>query len=132
MWQHEAKLLAPDGASADTFGYAVAIHEDQVVVGARGDDDNGARSGSVHMFARNKKRRWKWMQKLLAPEGSEGDEFGWSVSMHRGIVAVGSYGDDEQVHNHDDDDDIANDVDASTDDNIDGDTDDRKLVRALE
>src|SRR5262245_26311091 len=34
-WTQQAKLVAPDGAAADEFGFAVAISGDTIVVGAR-------------------------------------------------------------------------------------------------
>ena len=39
---HQAKLLKPDGALNDRFGGVTAIYQDTIVVGALGDDENGA------------------------------------------------------------------------------------------
>lgn len=44
------KLLASDGAALDDFGSAIAIAGGTVVVGAAGDDDAGASSGSAYVF----------------------------------------------------------------------------------
>ncbi|EJK46385.1 hypothetical protein THAOC_34947 [Thalassiosira oceanica] len=49
-WTHQAKLLAPDGAADDKFGWSAAIYGDSVVVGADRDGDNGNESGSAHVF----------------------------------------------------------------------------------
>jgi hypothetical protein len=49
-WTEQAKLLASDGASRDSFGGAVAVDGDTVIVGASGDDDNGPSSGSAYLF----------------------------------------------------------------------------------
>lgn len=49
-WVEGAKLTAGDGAAGDLFGASVSISGDTAVVGAYGDDDNGAKSGSVHVF----------------------------------------------------------------------------------
>ena len=49
-WIGQPKLLAPDGAAGDNFGYSVAIDSDTVVVGANGNDDNGYNSGSAYIF----------------------------------------------------------------------------------
>ena len=46
-----AKLIAPDGATGDNFGVAVAVDGDTVAVGAHGQDDNGAESGSAYVYA---------------------------------------------------------------------------------
>ena len=49
-----AKLLAHDGAEDDLFGISVAISgaigNQTAIVGAWGDDDNGADSGSAYLF----------------------------------------------------------------------------------
>ncbi|EJK77280.1 hypothetical protein THAOC_00897, partial [Thalassiosira oceanica] len=49
-WTHQAKLLAPDGAAGDYFGWSVAIYGDSIVVGADRDDGNEGASGSAHIF----------------------------------------------------------------------------------
>ena len=49
-WIEEAKLLASDVESSDWLGWSVSIYEDTVIVGAGGDDDNGAYSGSAYTF----------------------------------------------------------------------------------
>ncbi len=49
-WGFVRKLLAPDGAAEDTFGYAVTADGDTAVVGAFNDDDAGSKSGSAHVF----------------------------------------------------------------------------------
>ena len=48
--QQIAKLLPNDGATADYFGYSVAISGTTAIVGATGDDDNGDLSGSAYLF----------------------------------------------------------------------------------
>ena len=49
-WGSEQKLMASDAAAGDHFGYSVSISGDQLVVGAKGDDDNGSSSGSVYFI----------------------------------------------------------------------------------
>ena len=44
------KLVAPDGSTDDLFGCSVAVYDDVIAVGAKGDDDNGSSSGSVDLF----------------------------------------------------------------------------------
>ncbi len=49
----DVRLLASDGAVSDHFGHSVSISDDIVVVGAPGDDDNGAWSGSTYVYELN-------------------------------------------------------------------------------
>ena len=44
------KLTASDGAAGDGFGISVAVDGINAVVGAYGNDDNGADSGSVYIL----------------------------------------------------------------------------------
>jgi len=50
-WIQRTKLLASDGASDDTFGFAVAISDIKILVGAVGDEDaNGLNAGAAYIF----------------------------------------------------------------------------------
>ena len=51
-WTQQQKLTASDGAAADQFGVGVALNGDTALIGAWGDDDNGANSGSVYVFTK--------------------------------------------------------------------------------
>ena len=88
-WDHQFKLLPPDGAASEYFGCSVAIYEDTIVVGAFGDDDNGDFSGSAHVFARSGEE-WTHQAKLLVPDGADWDFFGASVSIYGDPIVVGA------------------------------------------
>ncbi|EJK45826.1 hypothetical protein THAOC_35539, partial [Thalassiosira oceanica] len=99
QWTHQDKLLAPDGAAGDYFGWSIALNGDTIVVGAYLDDGNGNRSGSAHVFVRSGKE-WTYQVKLLAPDGSAYDDFvaldfGWSVALNGDTIVVGAPGDDD-------------------------------------
>ena len=91
IWVEEQKLLASDGAAGDFFGTAVALAGDIVIIGANGDDDKGAVSGSAYVFRYDSLRRtWVEEQKLLASDGAKFDEFGVSVSISGDTVLIGA------------------------------------------
>ncbi|KPA16929.1 secreted protein containing Peptidase S8 and S53, subtilisin, kexin, sedolisin [Candidatus Magnetomorum sp. HK-1] len=50
QWTEILKISASDGDSNDYFGFAVAISGHQAVVGAFGDEENGAASGSIYVY----------------------------------------------------------------------------------
>ena len=54
-WQQQALLTHSTRASGDSFGIAIAINKtgDEVVIGASGDDDRGAQSGTAWIFTRS-------------------------------------------------------------------------------
>ena len=50
QWAEISKLTASDGVGGEFFGLAVALDEDDAVVGAPLNDDNGLFSGSAYVF----------------------------------------------------------------------------------
>ena len=49
-WNEEEKLTARDGEARDYFGISVALSENNAVIGANADDDQGINSGSVYIY----------------------------------------------------------------------------------
>ncbi|MFN9993675.1 MAG: FG-GAP repeat protein, partial [Phycisphaerales bacterium] len=90
-WVQQAKLTASDGASFDSFGSAVDIDNDTVVVGAGGDDiGTNSNQGSAYVFTRSGST-WGQQTKLTASDGSAGDAFGVSVAIDADTIVVGAY-----------------------------------------
>lgn len=83
-----AKLLPSDGAAGDQFGFSVAIKDGIVVVGAPGDVHNGISSGSAYLFDVSTGAQ---LGKLVPDDPESGDEFGNSIGIDGGIVAVGAW-----------------------------------------
>ncbi len=94
-WDRGTKILAPDGASRDYFGYSVAISGDYAIVGAFGDDDNGTSTGSAYIFRRTGGNIWDNGTKVLAPDGTSNDRFGISVAISSDYAIVGAQTDDD-------------------------------------
>ena len=89
----ETKLTASDAAANDHFGHSVSVHDDLVAVGARYNDDNGSASGSAYVY---EKVNGVWTEtKLTASDAAAGDYFGYSVSVHDDLVAVGAHFNDD-------------------------------------
>ncbi|MBO6514140.1 MAG: FG-GAP repeat protein [Phycisphaerales bacterium] len=83
-----AKLLPSDGAAGDQFGYSIAIQNGVVVVGSPGDVHNGVASGSAYLFDATTGVQ---LGKLVPNDPEAGDEFGNSIAIDNGIVAVGAW-----------------------------------------
>ena len=64
-WTEEAKIQASDIAANDSFGYAVSIDGDTVVVGARQEDEGGTDAGAAYIFTRSG-TTWAQQEKLMA------------------------------------------------------------------
>jgi hypothetical protein len=85
-WVEVEKLTASDAARRDFFGYSVSISGDKAIVGAHGDDF----SGSAYIFERDGTGDWVEVDKLMASDGSFGDNFGWGVSVYGERAIVGA------------------------------------------
>ena len=90
-----AKLTADDGEAGDAFGFAVAISDGTIVVGAHADDDKGSDSGSAYLFQKSSPSNassWSQVAKLTADDGAASDAFGTSVAISDGSIFVGANG----------------------------------------
>ena len=89
------KLVAPDGAREDQFGYTVAVSDSTIVVGAHLDDDNGSNSGSAYIFDIS----GNFIAKIVAPDGAIDDNFGFGISTSGNRIVVGANLDDDKGSN---------------------------------
>jgi hypothetical protein len=89
-WQQQERLIAADGAADDQFGTSVGLFGNTAIVGSNGDDiGSNAAQGSAYIFARSG-TTWSFQAKLLASDGSAGDQFGHSVGISNETAIVGS------------------------------------------
>ena len=77
------KVIPSDADSQDHFGTAVAVWEDLSVVGAPNAD-------AVYVYREEHNGSITKIAKLSAPDGGSNTQFGYSVSMDDGILAVGA------------------------------------------
>ncbi len=91
LWEEEVKLQSNDGANGDLFGASVTAADRTIVVGAPGDADAGADTGSAYAFQqRLGNDLWRQLQKIRSDDPQGGDEFGAAVSLERGLLVIGS------------------------------------------
>lgn len=94
------KLIATDGAANENFGKAVDISSDgtTIVVGAFGDGDKGAFSGSIYIFTKQVNGSYLRTQKILASDGATDDTFGQTVAISGDgtTILVNATGDDDK------------------------------------
>lgn len=92
MWIEVAQLTASDRADIDDFGGSVSLGSDRALIGARRHDALGTDSGSAYIFERQGDGTWVETAKLLASDGDERSEFGWSVSLAADQALIGAPG----------------------------------------
>jgi hypothetical protein len=94
-WGEVAQLVASDPVINDTFGWAVAIDSDTVVVGARYTDNSLATvaPGKAYIFERNYggTESWDEVVKLTASDAEDNDRYGNAVAISGSYVVVGAY-----------------------------------------
>jgi hypothetical protein len=96
-WGQVAKLQASGGGPDNSFGSAVAISADTVVVGGADDADLGPDTGSAYVFHRDAggANAWGEVAKLKAADGAELDGFGRAVAIDSDVIVVGANGDED-------------------------------------
>jgi hypothetical protein len=90
-WAQSAKLTPNDASAGDNFGAAVALSGDTALVGAYGNGDKGATSGSAYVFQRTEDGAWNQAAKLVPGEGAAGDWFGYSLALEGDTALVGAF-----------------------------------------
>lgn len=85
-WSQQAKLVPASLADGDSFGFAVAMKGDRVVIGAPMAQ---SRAGAAHVFERSGSA-WSERARIVAPIGVSGDRFGWSVAIDASRLLVGA------------------------------------------
>ncbi|MBN1186522.1 MAG: carbohydrate binding domain-containing protein [Bacteroidales bacterium] len=105
-WQQITKLSAFDRQDGDFFGWDLSLSNNTLVVGVRyeSEDQNGSgtvlNAGSAYIFERNPSLPvWNFKQKIVAPDRSENDYFGQSVSIYGDYIIIGANSEDQDEHN---------------------------------
>jgi preprotein translocase subunit SecG len=96
------KVTAPDPASSDHFGYSVSQSGDILAVGAYLDDfvsNSGSDVGAAYLYRLEADSSVTFLTKIIPPDGSNGDNFGVSVSQSGNLLAVGSWYEDSVYTN---------------------------------
>jgi len=86
---HEQKIQASDKELGDYFGNAVAMADDVMVVGAKGENTGGGDAGAAYIFRYNGSS-WLEEQKIQGSDLDGNDYFGYSVAIDNNIIVVGA------------------------------------------
>ena len=93
VWTETQKLTASDADELDSFGTKLSIGDDNIIIGAQGNDDDGLNSGSAYVFDLEGDT-WIETQKLTASDAYELDGFG-SVAISGDHIIIGASGNDD-------------------------------------
>lgn len=92
-WNQQAKLIASDGMAGDSFGDAIAVSGDTVIVGVPGSDvpSGYTQAGAAYVFVRSG-TTWSEQQKLNVTVTNWADTLGRSVAIEGDTAIVGATG----------------------------------------
>jgi len=105
-WSQQAYIKASNPDESDSFGSAVAIDGDTLVVGAKFEDSNATgidgdqsnntagNAGAAYVFVRDAQGQWSQQAYLKASNTEANDQFGYSVAVSGGLVAIAAVRED--------------------------------------
>lgn len=80
VWELQQKIIHPNYAANDNFGYSVSIDEGYAIVGAPSDDIGAVDNGSANVYKLNVSNIWVVLTTLY--NGAvDYDKFGWKVGI---------------------------------------------------
>jgi hypothetical protein len=89
-WSQEAQLTDPGTTSGDSFGSAVALSGDELLVGAYQEAVAGeGRPGAAFLFG-GSGASWSLQSELKASDGADWDSFGYAVALSADTAVVGA------------------------------------------
>jgi choice-of-anchor B domain-containing protein len=94
-WREASRLVAPDSATGDRFGRALAVEGATLLVG--GTPAFGKGAGVVHAYRRSASGAWQHHQTIQPSTGVTGDGFGIAIAIHGMTAIVGAPGDQDGV-----------------------------------
>lgn len=93
-WTLGQVLVSPTGAAGDSFGSAVAINGDVLVVGEPFDDTRGLNAGAAHVYRRGGRKglgtTWTLEATIYGSDAGTSDRFGSSVAVSGDRIVVGA------------------------------------------
>lgn len=95
-WVQIQKIVASDRNNNDQFGSSVAISGEYLVVGASDEDHNEvgalarANAGSAYIFKNDGSDNWAEVQKIVASDRDNADNFAHTIAMDGEHIVVGA------------------------------------------
>ncbi|MFP5471338.1 MAG: T9SS type A sorting domain-containing protein [Bacteroidia bacterium] len=104
-WEETQKLVASDRGEMAWFGYALSSNQEYLYIGASLEDKNEVSedsleyAGAVYIFKKDGSNSWQQIKKIVAPDRSAGDEFGYSLGAYNDNIVVGAPYQDKDANN---------------------------------
>jgi phage pi2 protein 07 len=96
-WQFHQLLTTKTGTANSLFGESLDVENDTLVVGAWHDDEAGENAGAVYLYSLITDQ-WQQSHKVMAPDASDGNKFGFRIDLNRQNLLVGSHNSSSWLH----------------------------------
>lgn len=97
--REKQKLTVSAAQNYQNYGNSVAVDGDFMVVGAYAYDiGSQAYQAAAYLYQKDVTGNWQFVKKLVASDGAESDDFGWSVAISGTTVVVGAPADDSDTN----------------------------------
>ncbi len=93
-WTFQQRVVAPDRAEDDVFGFGMAVEDDYLLVGSLTSTDTSNQNsitmaGGVYLYSRIN-GTWNFTKKIVAPDRVQYGLFGFSIAVSDSNVVVGA------------------------------------------
>lgn len=88
-WVFQTKIVPADGQAGDTFGTAISMSSNLLLVGSKSHDINGVSNvGAAYVYANTSGNVWEEQAMLSSFDGLVGDAFGSAVAIDGNVAVV--------------------------------------------
>lgn len=106
QWKQQAYIKPSNTKQGMSFGHSVSLDGDLLAIGAFLEDSqstgvnsdqmniNAKDSGAVYLYKRDATGVWTQLEYIKASNTDAGDQFGWSVGLSGGLLAIGAHQED--------------------------------------
>lgn len=95
QWREASRVVAPDSATGDRFGRAIAVDGTLLLISSIPAFGKGA--GVVHAYRRDASGGWEHTQTIQPSTSVAGDAFGAAIAIHGMTAVVGAPGDQHGI-----------------------------------
>ena len=98
-WEEQNGIMPSDLQYQAKFGSSISISGDVAIIGARGDWEDDAGSGSAYLIQLFSNGTWEIISKISASDAAGSDRFGTSVAIDGTVAIIGAPENDDSHDN---------------------------------
>jgi len=100
VWNFQQKLVSAVRPNNNEYlGWSLDMDDDFILAGAIAADEPNSSTGAVYVFKRDANDIWNQVDKLIAGDGVQGENFGYDVAIQNDRILIGAYQDYTVINN---------------------------------